>query len=283
MSAAQDANHYITKLLPYGLIVTRACLLSQGVSRSTVDSWVRHGKLVSLLPGVFTREMPGKFTWQALVCSLQHMQAHAGIYPGGLSVLQQQGFARLMPLSERAVVHLYGPDKLPVWAERFAVKYLPGMTILWHGRGGLGDGLLSEPAYKVVSGKIRGDAFSSIKWGADERPLILSTLERAAFEMLVDVPDRLSFERVDQIFQGLVTLSPRRIEKLLAACDSVKLKRLFLWLAERHKHQWLGQLDLSKYTLKSGALGAGKRVLVKGGRLDPKYLITVPAGLHGQS
>jgi hypothetical protein len=34
----------------------------------------------------------------------------------------------------------------------------------------------------------------------------------------------------------------------------------------------LKQLDLAKVTL-----GSGKRVLVRGGRLDQKYLITVPA------
>ncbi|MCX6099522.1 MAG: type IV toxin-antitoxin system AbiEi family antitoxin domain-containing protein, partial [Candidatus Bipolaricaulota bacterium] len=36
-------------------------------------------------------------------------------------------------------------------------------------------------------------------------------------------------------------------------------------------HSWLDRLDLRKVTL-----GAGKRLLYKGGRLDTKYGITVP-------
>jgi hypothetical protein len=43
-------------------------------------------------------------------------------------------------------------------------------------------------------------------------------------------------------------------------------------LAEKQAHPWFKQLDVSKVSL-----GSGKRMLVAGGRLDPKYLITVPA------
>lgn len=52
----------------------------------------------------------------------------------------------------------------------------------------------------------------------------------------------------------------------------MEVKRLFLHLAELHGHPWLMELDLAKVSL-----GSGKRMLFKGGRLDPKYLITVPA------
>ena len=55
---------------------------------------------------------------------------------------------------------------------------------------------------------------------------------------------------------------------------SVKTKRLFLWFAERHQHAWLIALDRSKIDL-----GTGKRMLVHGGRLDRKFLITVPESL----
>ena len=52
---------------------------------------------------------------------------------------------------------------------------------------------------------------------------------------------------------------------LLAHCGSVKVKRLFLALVERHKHAWFARLDLGK-----ADLGKGKRMLVPGGRLHPK-------------
>ncbi|MDI1337495.1 MAG: type IV toxin-antitoxin system AbiEi family antitoxin domain-containing protein, partial [Lacunisphaera sp.] len=74
------------------------------------------------------------------------------------------------------------------------------------------------------------------------------------------------------LFEGLGTLRPALLQTLLEKCTSVKVKRLFLHLAELQRHPWLRELDQSRISL-----GRGKRVLVAGGRLDPKFLITVPA------
>ncbi|WP_376745783.1 type IV toxin-antitoxin system AbiEi family antitoxin domain-containing protein [Sinorhizobium psoraleae] len=37
---------------------------------------------------------------------------------------------------------------------------------------------------------------------------------------------------------------PPRVQTVLEACRSVKVKGLFLWFAERHDHPWFGRLDL---------------------------------------
>jgi len=100
--------------------------------------------------------------------------------------------------------------------------------------------------------------------------------ERAVLELLQDVPSGVSFEHAEQLMQGLATLSPRRLESLLRATRSVKAKRLFFWLAERQNHAWIKKLDAGAFDL-----GSGKRVLVKGGKLDKKYRITVPEEMYG--
>jgi hypothetical protein len=74
--------------------------------------------------------------------------------------------------------------------------------------------------------------------------------------------------------EGLRNLSPRRLQGLLADCKSVKVKRLFFWFAERHNHVCLQKLDRAGIDL-----GKGKRMLVRGGKLDSKYNITVPERL----
>jgi hypothetical protein len=104
--------------------------------------------------------------------------------------------------------------------------------------------------------------------------LTLSTPERAVFELLDELPGRESFHQVDKLFEGLPNLSPRRLQKLLADCRNVKVKRLFFFFADRHQHAW------AKRIIKDSVdLGKGKRMLVKGGRFDSIYQITVPEDL----
>ena len=76
------------------------------------------------------------------------------------------------------------------------------------------------------------------------------------------------------LMEGMANLSPRRMQKLLEDCRNVKVKRLFLFFADRHPHAWLKRLDRSTITL-----GDGKRMLVRGGKLNKTYQITVPEEL----
>ena len=95
-------------------------------------------------------------------------------------------------------------------------------------------------------------------------------------EMLHLVPKEIGFEEAQLIMENLVTLRPDVVQGLLAACRSVKVKRLFLYMAERQEHPWLSKLDLSKISL-----GKGKRMIIPNGRFDAKYQITVPIDREG--
>jgi hypothetical protein len=59
----------------------------------------------------------------------------------------------------------------------------------------------------------------------------------------------------------------------------MKVKRLFLYMAEKASHNWFKHLDL-----KTVDLGRGKRSVVKSGVFIDKYGITVPRELeeHGK-
>ena len=107
-------------------------------------------------------------------------------------------------------------------------------------------------------------------------PLTLSTPERAVLELLDELPERESFHQVDKLMEGLSNLSPRRLQQLLSDCRSVKVKRLFLFFADRHQHAWAKRIKKDDIDL-----GKGKRMLVKGGKLNSTYQITVPEDLVG--
>ena len=113
------------------------------------------------------------------------------------------------------------------------------------------------------------DGLSEFKSG--EFAVTISAPERAAMEMLHLVPNVVGFEESSLIMENLAGLRPELVLKLLEACRFVKVKRLFLYLAEKYSHPWFSRLDLSKLDL-----GKGKRLIVARGMLDKKYQITVP-------
>lgn len=105
--------------------------------------------------------------------------------------------------------------------------------------------------------------------------LTVSCPEKAFLEMMLDVPKSISFDHANEIMQGMTSLSPNKLENLLKACKSIKAKRLFLWFAGKQGYAWFRKLDLTDV-----ALGTGNRVIAKSGKLDKKYLITVPEHLY---
>ena len=105
----------------------------------------------------------------------------------------------------------------------------------------------------------------------DNIELIISSPERAILEYLYDVPKKEGFDEANYIMEGLSSLRPSVLQKLLEACNSVKVKRLFLYMAEHHNHAWFDRLKPSSIDL-----GSGKREIIKGEKLDKKYKIVVP-------
>lgn len=257
-----ENKHILSSLAPYGLVMTRPWLLEQGVERHTVDNWVKSGKLIAVARGVFIRPET-ELTWQGVIYSLQRMGYALRV--GGLTALTLQGMAHYLSPNADAKIHLYGTEKLPPWLN----EILPDTLFIKH----TGLGLNTLP---------NKDGLHTVPYGIQKFFLLISSPEQAFLEVLLDVPDSVSFEHADQLMQGLPTLSPQRLNQLLHTCKNIKVKRLFLWLAERNQSPWLKRIDCQNFSMESGTLGSGKRVIAKGGRLDPKYLITVPKDMAGE-
>lgn len=261
----------LVDLVPHGLVVTRSWLTEQDISPHAIDNLVKSGQLLSLTSGVYTR--PGTVpTWQGLVCALQRMGSD--LHVGGESALVLHGLNHYIALSEHRTIHLFGHDTMPSWMNRL----LPDVTFERHSHHAFRNPLSSS----AQDPETRKDPLAeygftvAMPWSDVAPPLMVSTPELAFLEVLGDVPERFSFEHADELMQGLATLSPRRLERLLSFCRSVKIRRLFFWFAERHVHPWLSKLNPANYDL-----GSGKRLLAKGGKLDRKYRITVPEHMHG--
>lgn len=267
--------------LPEGLVVDSTWLNKHGYSRTLVNHYASAGWLEPVARGVY-RKPRHELSWQQVVISLQTIlldELDDAIIVGGRTALELQGYAHYLP-QRKTVVHLYSVKPLPGWLGKLKldVRFVHHNARKLFNSDPITYGLdsLKGDIVKTTSARNdplrRGLAFQP--WGQWDWPLTLSTPERALLELLDELPTRESFHQVDKLVEGLASLSPRRLQKLLLDCRSVKVKRLFFFFADRHEHAWLKQLDK-----KSLSLGSGKRMLVEGGKLDPVYQITVPDDL----
>lgn len=270
-------------LLPEGLLVPTPWLEQRGYSRSLIAGYVKRGWLVSPAHGVYRR--PGApLRWQQVVLSLGRASALAP-HVGGLSALEWRGYAHFLKPRGPGEVDLYAPSRLPGWVgklglpERFVAHglglFAPDAAALpspvvppaaWP--------VLQEPSLPYRAGAPR-EGVANHPWGVWNDPLPVSLPERAMLEFLEEVPSRHTLEHAALLVEGLHDLSSRRVLDLLAACRSVKVKRLFLALSSRQDFQWVKPV-LAAADRGEVALGSGKRSLVKGGKLDARYQITVP-------
>lgn len=117
------------------------------------------------------------------------------------------------------------------------------------------------------------NGFTRKEYGQVE--VVMSAPERAIMEYIDSLPSKGTYEEALELMENLTSLRSGVVQGLLEKCTSVKVKRLFLHLAEKVNHPWFKKLDLNKIDI-----GNGKRVIFKNGLLDPKYKITIPKALY---
>jgi hypothetical protein len=271
--------NWLERNLPEGLVVDAAWLARHDYSTSLRSQYVAAGWLEQPTRGVYGRPR-GTLTWQQTVISLQTLLEYP-LVVGGRTALELQGYAHYLAQTVKEV-HLYGPKAPPNWLAKLPL----GVRFPWHNDRRLfrnaqvsrsADGLdwKRKEGEGAHGGAAQGN-FIVQPWGQWEWPLRLSAPERAILEMLDELPKRESFHQVDMLMEGMANLSPRRLQNLLEDCRSVKVKRLFYFFAERHKHAWLKRLNKDAVDF-----GKGKRWLVKGGKFDSAHQITVPEDMNG--
>ncbi len=259
-------NRLLTQLGDTTLVSSR-WLRAQGYSNSLVARYMASGWLVSPARGVYMRK-GGRLQWEGVVRSLQVGEA-LSLHVGGRFALALQGHEHYLRLGEAGTITLYGRDRLPGWASKLPLKE----RFEFQGKGPFDlPELRLTPKMPEEALLDQGLAWQETKSGTDA--LVCSTPERAMLELCEGVMDAALVYEADALMQAMTTLRPQRVGMLLRHCRSIKAKRLFLALAERHRHAWLSHVPLHDVDL-----CRGKRALVPGGRLHSTYQITLPGDL----
>lgn len=255
-----DNSTKINQLLisqPRGTVFLTSWLTDKGYSLDLLKRYRKTNWLTSIGTGAMIRTGEN-VTYDGALYSLQH-QTELELHIGGKSALALLGKSHYLNLSQQKLF-LFGSkgQKLPTWF----TDYDWGLELI----------------YKASS-------FFPPKIGIKEVPLSsfsikISNAARALMECLYLASGKQDILECHEIMEGLNNLRPNYVQELLENCSSIKVKRLFLYLAEQTKHQWFEYLNLEKIDL-----GSGKRSFVKDGVYIPKYKMTVPKELqkHGES
>lgn len=250
-----DKRSKINRLLtltPKGIVLTSQWLAGQGYSLELQKRYKKSQWFESIGSGAMIRNGE-KVGFEGAIYAMQH-QLDFSFHPAGRTALTMLGKAHYLEFGV-SKVYIFGlaGEQLPIWFKQkdwgheFSIKktnFLPSNT-------GLVDFEVKD--FQI---KISGSA-------------------RAMLECIYLTPKEHSIQECFELMEGLNNLRPKSVQELLENCTSVKVKRLFLYLAEKAGHSWLKHIQFDKVDL-----GKGKRSLVKNGAYISKYQITVPKELE---
>ncbi|HUX21255.1 MAG TPA: type IV toxin-antitoxin system AbiEi family antitoxin domain-containing protein [Spirochaetia bacterium] len=231
---------------PRSAVLTARELLGLGISRELQRSYVRSGWLKRVGVGAYLI-LGGVMSLDGALRAFQ-VGPHVSVHLGGYSALSEKhGMTHNIPASRKAELFGRRGEKLPAWfISAFGAECLLSLTDFLPAELGLAD------------------------FDAGGFSVKISSVERAMLEMLYLSPATHTLRETYQIMELLTTAKPALAQELLEHCTSVKVKRLFLLMAERAGHAWLKRIDLSGIDL-----GSGIREIERGGKLDRKYGIVV--------
>ena len=179
-------------------------------------------------------------------------QADLKYHIGAASALDLKGFSHYIAMGKPTAV-VFSPIRPPL------PKWLNDAEL---------DMNLAE-----VSSKVIGDT------GIEQmnylgQTLTVSSPERAIMECILLSPSRYDLTDVYYLMEMLTSLRASLVQQLLEGSSSVKVKRMFLYMAEKARHRWFARLDLSRISL-----GSGTRSFAKGGVKVNAYDIVIPKEL----
>ena len=237
---------------PSGVVLASAWLVQQGYSLDLQKQYKKSQWFDSIGSGALIRH-EDQVDYLGGVYALQ-AQLGLSVHPAGKTALSLQGKTHYLEIAnKKASLFVSSGENVPLWFKKFDWGLTIDLTSTSFLPADLG---LVDVEHKNFTVKVSSPA-------------------RAVMECLYSVPKSQPLLEVFELMQGLNNLRPSSIQTLLEECTSVKVKRLFLYLADKAGHEWFNFINLDSIDL-----GSGKRAIVDGGVYVSKYQITVPRELE---
>jgi hypothetical protein len=238
----------LLKSVPARVVLLSSWLASAGYPYELQQRYRKSGWLTSIGRGALKRS-GDSVTLSGAVFSLQQ-QEKLPIHFGGRTALQMHGIAHYIEM-QRNSMYIFAPRgvKLPSWVLNNKWEAVPVL---------------------VCTSMLPPEA-GLVDFSENGLPVQISNPARAMLEVIYLVSDKFALEEAYQMMEGLSFLKPDDVQSLLELCSSVKVTRLFLFLAKKANHPWLKNVRMEKINL-----GKGKRSLFPGGSLSAEFNITLP-------
>lgn len=238
---------------PAGKIATSTWLQKQGLSRQLIHAYVKRGWIDKVGHGSYKRG-GDNLAWPAVLDALMS-QLELPLHLGGASALTYWGYEHFVPIYQQELTlfnHTQELVVLPTWVQQYP----------WN------DAAFVYIQKTIFDVDYLGELSPQNKNSCE---FVVSEPERAVLEMLSLVPKRQAYDDAIYRMESLLNLRPQVMQRALERCQSIKVKRLFLHIADLCSLPCVESLQLDKIEL-----GRGKRKIGEGGFYHPKYGLSVP-------
>ena len=225
-------------------------LKKKGYSDQLIRKYRQSGWLTTLDKGVMYRT--GDSLSSFVVVSCYNEQLNKEVRVAAHSALELFGFNHYVPMGKPILMLAFPNSIVPKW-------------------------ILSDCFDKIIKpfSTQTIDNPQTTTMQVDGVDILLSSPEQAFMECLLLAPEQYNYMDLYYIMEQLTSLRSEIVQTLLENIKNQRVKRMFLYMAEKASHYWFDMLDLDKIDL-----GTSKLQLVNNGIYIKKYKITVPKELN---
>lgn len=226
-------------------------LKKKGYSDQLIRKYRQSGWLTSLSKGVMFRTGDKLSAYAALYCYNEQLNKELRI--AAHSALELFGFNHYVPMGKPILMVAYSDQNIPKW-------------------------MTNNCFYRTIN-PFSTKTFDFVQTSTiqiESLNLLTSSPEQAFMECLLLAPKQYSYIDLYYIMKQLTSLRADVVQTLLEKVKNSRIKRMFLYMAEKAGHYWFDMLDMSKIEI-----GTSKLQLVKNGVYVSKYKITVSKELNG--
>ena len=225
-------------------------LKRKGYSDQLIRKYRQSGWLIPLDKGVMYRTGDTLSSLSALYC--YNTQLNKDVRVAAHSALELFGFNHYVPMGKPVLMVALPNSVVPKWM--------------------MSDSF--DKTIKTFSTAMINQSQTSIVnvSGVD---VLTSSPEQAFMECLLLAPEQYNYMDLYYIMEQLTSLRAEVVQLLLENLTNQRVKRVFLYMAEKAGHYWFDLLNLDKIDI-----GKSKQQLVPKGTYISKYKITVPKELN---